>query len=76
MQNENLCHFPTLKETGMRPEKKTEFADQLEILLNEFLARFKDFKSHEYLFEILSSPFHTDVGKAPAGIQMEFIDLQ
>jgi len=32
----------------MRPEKKTEFADQLEILLKEFLARFKDFKFHEH----------------------------
>jgi len=76
IQDGNLCHFPTLKETGMRPEKKTEFADQLEKLLNEFLARFKDFKSHEHLFEIFSSPFHTDVDKAPADIQMELIDLQ
>jgi len=40
IQNGNLCRFPTLKETGMRPDK-TEFADQLEKLLNEFLARFK-----------------------------------
>ena len=27
IQNGNLSHFPTLKEMGMRPEKKTEFAD-------------------------------------------------
>ena len=26
IQNANLSHFPTLKEMGMRPEKKTEFA--------------------------------------------------
>ena len=32
--------------------------------------------SHEHLFEIFSSPFHTDVDKAPADIQMELIDLQ
>jgi len=76
IQDANLCHFPTLKGTGMRLEKKTEFADQLEILLNEFSARFKDFKSHEHLFEIFSSRFHTDVDKAPADIQMELIDLQ
>jgi len=76
IQDANLCYFPTLKETGMRPEKKTEFADQLEILLNEFLGRFKDFESHEHLFEMLSSLFHTDVGKAPGDIQMELIDLQ
>jgi len=76
IQDPNLCHFPTLKETGMRPKKKTEFADRLEILLKEFLACFKDFKSHEHLFEIFSSPIHTDVNKAPADIQMELIDLQ
>ena len=60
---------------GMRPEK-TEFADQLEKLFNEFLTRFKDFKSHEHLFKILSSPFYTDIDKTPTNIQMELIDLQ
>ena len=65
IQNANLSHFSTLKKMKMRPEKKTYFADQLEKLFNEFLARFKDFKSHEHLFEIFSSPFHTDIEKAP-----------
>ena len=65
IQNANLSHFPTLKEMRMRPEKKTEFADHLENLFNEFSARFKDFKSHEHLFKIFSSPFHTDIDKAP-----------
>ena len=76
IQNSNLSHFPTLKEMGMRPEKKTEFADQLEKWFNKFSARFKDFKSHEHLFEIFSSPFHTDIDKSPTDIQMELIDLQ
>lgn len=76
IQKGDLSHFQTLRDTGMRPEKNTEFADQLQKLLNEFLDRFKDFKSHEHLFEIFSSPFHTDVDKAPADIQMELIDLQ
>ena len=57
-QNVNLSHFPTLKEIRMRPEKKTKFADQLEKLFHKFSARFKDFKSHEHLFQIFSSPFH------------------
>ena len=61
------------KKMGMRQEKKTEFADQLEKL---FSVRFKDFKSHEHLFEIFSSQFHTDIDKAPTDIQMELIDLQ
>ena len=76
IQNANLSHFPTLKEMGMRSEKKTEFADQLENLFNEFLARFNDFESHEHLLEIFSSPFYTDIDKAPTDIQMELIDLQ
>ena len=59
----------------MRPEKKTEFADQLEKLFNEFSACFKDFISHKHLFEIFSSPFHTDIDKASADIQMELIYL-
>ena len=45
-------------------------------MLNEFSARFKDFKSHKHLFEIFSSPFHTDIEKALTDIQMELIDLQ
>ena len=61
---------------GMRPEKKTEFADQPEKLFHEFSACFKNFKSHEHLFEIFSSPFPTDIEKASTGIQMELIDLQ
>ena len=60
----------------MPPNKKTEFADQLQQLLNEFLACLKEFKSHKHLFEIFSSPFHTDIEKAPMDIQMELIDLQ
>ena len=76
IENANLAHFPTLKEMGMLPEKKTEFADQLQQLLNEFSACFKDFKSHKQLFEMFSSPFHTDIEKAPMDIQMELIDLQ
>ena len=67
------CHGPGHK--GNKTEK-TEFADQLEKLFNEFWARFEDLKSHKHLFEIFSSPFHTDIDKAPTDIRMELIDLQ
>ena len=75
IQNANLSHFPTLKEMGMRPEKKTVFVDQLEKLFNEFSARFKNFKSHIYV-KYFSSPFHTDIDKARTDIQIELVDLQ
>ena len=75
IQNANPLSLSNFKEMRMRPEK-TEFADQLEKLFNEFSARFKDFKSSEHLFEVFSSPFHTDIDKTPTDIQMELIDLQ
>ena len=78
MQEGDLSHFQTLslRNSGICRDKKTKYADQLQNLTNKFSARFKDFGSREHLFEIFSSPFHTDVTKAPADIQMELIDLQ
>ena len=78
MQGGNLCHFQTLslRNSGIYRDKKTKYVEQLQSLMNEFFTRFKDFGSHEHLFEIFSSPFDTDVTKAPADIQMELIDLQ
>ena len=76
IQKGDISYFQTLKETGLLPEKKTEFADQFQNVLNEFFNCFQDFKSHEHLFDIFSSPFHTDVDKAPTEIQLELIELQ
>ena len=78
MQKGDLSHFRTLslRNSGICRDKKTKYADQLQNLTNEFSTRFKDFGSHEHLLEIFSSPFHTDVTKAPADIQMELIDRQ
>ena len=36
IQNANLAQFPTLKEMGMLPEKKTEFADNFSNCLMNF----------------------------------------
>ena len=78
MQEGDLTHFQTLslRNSGICRDKKTKYAGQLQNLTNEFSTRFKDFGSHEHLFEIFSLPFHTDVTKTPADIQMELIDLQ
>ena len=56
--------------------KKTDLADQLEKLLKEVLARFKDYEFHEHSYATCSSQFHTDIDKAPIDIQLELIDLQ
>ena len=66
---------PTLKQMEMLP-KKTDLADQLEKLLKEVLARFKDYEFHEHSHATFSSPFHTDIDKAPIDIQLELIDFQ
>ena len=75
IQKGNISHFQTLKETKLFPNK-TEFSDQLQNLLNEFLNRFQDFESHEHLFDVFSSSFHKDVDKAPTEIQLELSELQ
>ena len=49
----------------MRPEMKTEFADQLEKLFNEFSARFKDFKSHEHYLKYFLHHFTQTLTKPP-----------
>ena len=76
IEQEDLSHFTTLREIGLCPGKGEEFGQQLQKLLDEFLSRFQDFKSHELSFEIFSGPFHTDVDKAPTALQMELIELQ
>ena len=76
IEQEDLSHFTTLREIGLYPGKGEEFGQQLQKLLDEFLSRFQDFKSHELSFEIFSGPFHTDVDKAPTALQMELIELQ
>ena len=65
---------PTLKQMEMLL-KKTDLTDQLEKLLKEVLARFKDYEFHEHSYATFSS-FHTDIDKAPIDIQLELIDLQ
>ena len=76
IQNANLPHFPTLKKWKCAQRRRSNLQINLKNCLINFWARFKHFKSHEYLFEIFSSPFHTDIDKAPTDIQIELIDLQ
>jgi len=72
IQQGNLSYFQTLKQFAKLPDKKKEYADQLQNLLNKFFARL----NHEHSFAIFFPLFHTDVDKAPTDIQMELIDLQ
>ena len=43
---------------------------------NEFVCCFADFQKLAAEFDIMSSPFTTDIKKARDGVQLELIDLQ
>ena len=76
IQKKDLSHFETLRDSGTCPGKKTEFADQLQDLLKEFLTSFKNLRSHKHFFEVFSSLFYTNVNKAPVDVRMELFELQ
>ena len=62
--------------TNGNASKENQLSRSFEKLLKEFFTRFKDYEFHEHSYEIFSSPFHTDIDKAPVDIQLELIDLQ
>jgi len=64
-----------LKEANIS-SKLAKYKVQLDALVVEIHRRFQDFKNLEPQFNILSSPFTTDVYSAPEDIQLELLDLQ
>ena len=76
IQNANLSHFPTLKEMGMRPERKTEFADQLvNCLMNfRFVSKISN-PMNIYLKHFLHH-FTQTLTKPPLISKWNLIDLQ
>ena len=67
--------FTLLKEANIS-SKLAKYKVQLDALVVEIHRRFQDFKNLEPQFNILSSPFTTDVYSAPEDIQLELLDLQ
>lgn len=74
MRNGNAYHFKTLSSFDV--EDFTSFSKELKSLSAEFSSRFADFYCQEIAINIFSSPFDTDVEKAPFCLQMELIELQ
>ena len=74
--NNKFCHFPLLKEPKISGELAAKYKVQLDTLAVEFDRRFRDFKNLEPQFNILSSPFTTEVDSAPENLQLELLDLQ
>ena len=74
--NNKFCHFPLLKEANISGKLAAKYKVQLDTLAVEFDRRFQDFKNLEPQFNILSSPFTTEVDSAPENLQLELLDLQ
>ena len=74
--NNRFCHSLLLKEAKISGELAAKYKVQLDTLAVEFDRRFGDFKNLEPQFNILSSPFTTEVDSAPENLQLEWLDLQ
>ena len=74
--NNRFCLFPLLLEAKISGELAAKYKVQLDTLAVEFDRRFLDFKNLEPQFNILSSPFTTEVDSAPENLQLELLDLQ
>ena len=72
IQNANLSHFPTLKKWECAWRRLNLQINLKNCLMNFQLAS----KISDPLYEIFSSPLHTDIDKNPTNIQIELIDLQ
>ena len=71
-----FCHFPLLKEANISDKLAAKYKVQLDALAVEFDKRFQNFKNLESQFNILSSPFTTEVDLAPENLQLELLDMQ
>ena len=74
--NNRFYHFPFLKDAKISDELAAKYKVQLDTLAVEFDRRFQDFKNLESQFNILSSPFTTEVDSASENLLLELLDLQ
>ena len=74
--NTKFCHFPLLKKANISGKLAAKSKVQLDTLAVKFHRRFLDFKDLEPQFNILSSPFTTEVDSAIKDLQLELLDLQ
>ena len=77
LKNNNVQHFPLLNELkNSKHIDSIKYAQEIRKLIAAFESRFTNLDKYKTIFEIYSSPFHTDVNSAPEYLQMELIDLQ
>lgn len=80
LREENYVHFKSLsglQQNSQNTEVNSEqYASILSDLSAEFARRFPQFLETEMEIKIFADPFSINPGSAPAGLQMELIDLQ
>lgn len=77
LKNNNVQHFPLLNELkNSKHIDSIKYAKEIKKLIAAFESRFTNLDKYKTIFEIYSSPFHTNVNSAPEYLQMELIDLQ
>jgi len=77
LKNNNVQHFPLLNELkNSKHIDSIKYAQEIRKLIAAFESRFTNLDKYKKIFEVYSSPFHTDVNSAPEYLQMELIDLQ
>lgn len=76
----DLGHFPTCRQmAGDDDGDRFDFrgyAAQIELLQEDFAARFDDFRKNKPQYNLFSQPFTVDVESLATGYQLEVIDLQ
>jgi hypothetical protein len=74
LRSNNMAHFPTLRTE--KPTDSKKYAEEIEILQQEFSSRFQDFRKHEAAFSLFSTQFDVNVETVPDEFQLEITDLE
>jgi hypothetical protein len=74
LRSNNMTNFPTPR--TKKPTDTEKYAEEIQILQQEFSSRFQDFRKHEATFSLFSTPFDVSVETVPDEFHLEVIDLQ
>lgn len=79
-KKEEIIHFPCLKtiapEINHTKINFQKYAEEIQLLIDEFDSRFSEINKYNKLLELFTSPFNVEVNSVPEKYQLELIDLQ
>jgi hypothetical protein len=67
-----MAHFPALRTE--KPTDTKKYAEEIQILQQEFSSRFQDFRKHGVAFSLFSTPFDINVETVPDEFLLEIIE--